>query len=170
MQWPRYRWRCWPVLSWPRRLPRWKGFPASRGGSKFCRDLRHSRIIDDSYNANPDSLEAGIKVLCSLPGQPWLALGDMAELGAEAAEMHREAARSALRHGVEKWFGFGEMSCMASKEFGAAGSCYKDIDSMAEAMLAQIHQNVNLLVKGSRSAGMERLVKRLTETGRGGID
>ena len=144
-----------------------EGFSGVKGRQQILSGPANSRIIDDSYNANPDSLEAGIKVLCSLPGEPWLALGDMAELGSEAVEMHREAARSALRHGVEKWFGFGEMSCMASEEFGAAGSCYQDIDSMAEAVLAQIDQNVNLLVKGSRSAGMERLVKRLTEAGHG---
>ena len=144
-----------------------EGFSGVKGRQQILEGPAHSRIIDDSYNANPDSLEAGIKVLCSLPGSPWLALGDMAELGSEAAEMHREAARSALRHGVEKWFGFGEMSCMASEEFGAAGSCYKDIDSMAEAILGQISQKVNLLVKGSRSAGMERLVERLTEAADG---
>jgi UDP-N-acetylmuramyl pentapeptide synthase len=58
-------------------------------------------------------------------------------------------------------FGLGEMSCMASDEFGAAGSCHQDIDDMAESILSQIRQEVNLLVKGSRSAGMERLVNRL---------
>jgi UDP-N-acetylmuramoyl-tripeptide--D-alanyl-D-alanine ligase len=58
-------------------------------------------------------------------------------------------------------FGVGEMSCLASDEFGAAGSCHEDIDDMAEAILLQIRQDVNLLVKGSRSAGMERLVERL---------
>ena len=144
-----------------------EGFSGVKGRLQILLGPAHSRIIDDSYNANPDSLEAGIKVLCSLPGSPWLALGDMAELGSEAAEMHREAARSARRQGVEKWFGYGEMSCMASDEFGAAGSCYKDIDSLAKAILGQISQKVNLLVKGSRSAGMERLVKRLTEAGDG---
>ena len=144
-----------------------EGFSGVNGRLQILPGPAHSRIIDDSYNANPDSLEAGIKVLCSLPGTPWLALGDMAELGSEAAEMHRQAARSALRHGVEKWFGYGEMSCMASAEFGAAGSCYTDIDALAEAVLGQISRKVNLLVKGSRSAGMERLVKRLTEAGDG---
>ncbi|MCG6891934.1 MAG: UDP-N-acetylmuramoyl-tripeptide--D-alanyl-D-alanine ligase [Gammaproteobacteria bacterium] len=138
-----------------------EGFSGVKGRLQILSGPAHSRIIDDSYNANPDSLEAGIKVLCSLPGSPWLALGDMAELGAEAVELHREAARSARRHGVEKMFGLGEMSCMASDEFGAAGSCHQDIDDMAESILSQIRQEVNLLVKGSRSAGMERLVNRL---------
>ena len=138
-----------------------EGFSGVKGRLQILTGPAHSRIIDDSYNANPDSLEAGIKVLCSLPGSPWLALGDMAELGEQAAELHREAARSAQRQGVEKMFGLGEMSCTASAEFGATGSCHEDIDDMAETILSQIHQRVNLLVKGSRSAGMERLVERL---------
>jgi UDP-N-acetylmuramoyl-tripeptide--D-alanyl-D-alanine ligase len=138
-----------------------EGFSGVKGRLQILSGPAHSRIIDDSYNANPDSLEAGIKVLCSLPGSPWLALGDMAELGAQAAELHREAARSAQRHGVEKMFAIGEMSCMASDEFGVAGFCHEDIDDMAEAILSQIHRDVNLLVKGSRSAAMERLVNRL---------
>jgi UDP-N-acetylmuramoyl-tripeptide--D-alanyl-D-alanine ligase len=138
-----------------------EGFSGVKGRLQILSGPARSRIIDDSYNANPDSLEAGIKVLCSLQGSPWLALGDMAELGADAAELHREAARSAQRQGVEKMFGVGEMSCLASDEFGADGSCHEDIDAMAETILLQIHQDVNLLVKGSRSAGMERLVERL---------
>ena len=144
-----------------------EGFSGVDGRLKILSGPARSRIIDDSYNANPDSLEAGIKVLCSLQGSPWLALGDMAELGADAAELHREAARGALRSGVEKMFGVGELSCLASDEFGAAGSCHEDIDDMAEAILLQIRQDVNLLVKGSRSAAMERLVKRLMHANHG---
>ena len=138
-----------------------EGFSGVKGRLQILPGPAHSRIIDDSYNANPDSLEAGIKVLCSLQGSPWLALGDMAELGPDAAELHREAARSAQHQGVEKMFGIGAMSSMASDEFGAAGCGFEDIDDMAEAILLQIHRDVNLLVKGSRSAGMERLVNRL---------
>jgi UDP-N-acetylmuramoyl-tripeptide--D-alanyl-D-alanine ligase len=140
-----------------------EGFSGVKGRLQILSGPAHSHIIDDSYNANPESLEAGIKVLCSLPGAPWLALGDMAELGAQAVELHREAARSARHHGVERMFGLGEMSCTASAEFGATGSCHESIDDMAESILSQIHQDVNLLVKGSRSAGMERLVERLLQ-------
>jgi UDP-N-acetylmuramoyl-tripeptide--D-alanyl-D-alanine ligase len=127
-------------------------------------------LLDDSYNANPDSLEAGIKVLCSLPGSPWLALGDMGELGAEATALHRQAAQTAAQYGVEKLFGVGEMSCIASDEFGDAGYCSERIEEMAEIILSQIHQGVNLLVKGSRAAGMERLVALLSQSVNGGDD
>jgi len=137
------------------------GFSGVKGRLQMLPGPAHSRLIDDSYNANPDSLQAGIKVLCSLKGSPWLALGDMAELGDEAEEFHRQAARTARELGVERLFGVGEMSCAASDEFGASGNCFEGIDEMAAAILAQIHQGVNLLIKGSRSAGMERLVSLL---------
>ncbi|MDH3218600.1 MAG: UDP-N-acetylmuramoyl-tripeptide--D-alanyl-D-alanine ligase [Gammaproteobacteria bacterium] len=139
------------------------GFSGVKGRLQVLAGPAHSRLIDDSYNANPDSLAAGIKVLCALQGSPWLALGDMAELGADAVALHRHAARAARELGVEKFFGIGEMSCIASQEFGADGYCFERIDDMAEAILAQIHDGVNLLVKGSRAAGMERLVEMLTQ-------
>jgi UDP-N-acetylmuramoyl-tripeptide--D-alanyl-D-alanine ligase len=138
------------------------GFSGVKGRLQILSGPARSRLIDDSYNANPDSLEAGIKVLCSLQGTPWLALGDMGELGAEAMALHRQAAQSAREQGVEKLFGIGEMSCIASEEFGEAGYCSEQIDEMAGIILSQVHQGVNLLVKGSRAAGMERLVEILT--------
>ncbi len=144
------------------------GFSGVKGRLQMLPGPVHSRLIDDSYNANPDSLQAGIRVLCSLQGSPWLALGDMAELGSEAVEIHRQAGRLARELGVEKLFGVGELSCVASDEFGAAGYCYAHIEEMADAILSQIHQGVNLLVKGSRSAGMERLVTLLSQSVNGG--
>jgi UDP-N-acetylmuramoyl-tripeptide--D-alanyl-D-alanine ligase len=140
------------------------GFSGVKGRLQILPGPSRSRLIDDSYNANPDSLEAGIKVLCSLQGSAWLALGDMAELGEEAVELHREAAETARRLGVEKFFGVGEMSCIASETFGEGGYCSEHIEDMAETILSQIHEGVNLLVKGSRAAGMERLVTLLTQT------
>jgi len=138
------------------------GFSGVKGRLQMLTGPSRSRLIDDSYNANPDSLEAGIKVLCSLQGSAWLALGDMAELGAEAVDLHREAAQTARRNGVEKFFGIGEMSCIASEEFGEGGYCSERIEDMAEVISSQIHEGVNLLIKGSRAAGMERLVALLT--------
>ncbi len=144
------------------------GFSGVKGRLQMLPGPSRSRLIDDSYNANPESLEAGIKVLCSLQGSAWLALGDMGELGAEAAALHRKAAQAAREYGVEKLFGVGEMSCIASEEFGDAGYCSERIEEMAELILSQIHQGVNLLVKGSRAAGMERLVAMLSQSVNGG--
>ncbi len=145
-----------------------EGFSGVRGRLQLLTGPARSRLIDDSYNANPDSLEAGIRVLCALDGSAWLALGDMAELGDEAAELHRHAAMTARDLGVEKMFGLGEMSCLACEQFGDDGQCCDSIEQMADAILGQIHPGVNLLVKGSRAAGMERLVARLAEAQNGG--
>jgi UDP-N-acetylmuramoyl-tripeptide--D-alanyl-D-alanine ligase len=144
------------------------GFSGVKGRLQILPGPADSRLIDDSYNANPDSLEAGIEVLCSLPGSAWLALGDMGELGAETEALHRKAARAAAAHGVEKFFGIGEMSCIASAEFGDEGYCFEDIGELAKSILEQIHEGVNLLVKGSRAAGMERLIAILVQSANGG--
>lgn len=145
-----------------------EGFDGVKGRLQAVEGPAGSRLIDDSYNANPGSLMAGIEVLCSLGGSAWLALGDMEELGEDAAEFHRQSGQTAHRLGVEKLFAIGEMSCLASREFGEAGDCFADIEAMADAILTQIHPGVNLLVKGSRAAGMERLVERLTQASKGG--
>ena len=137
------------------------GFAGVKGRLQMMKGPQGSRLINDSYNANPDSLEAGIKVLCSLRGEAWLALGDMGELGSETEALHRKAAQTAKHQGVKKLFGLGEMSCIASDEFGDSGYCFEQIDEMAESIRGQIHQGVNLLVKGSRSAGMDKLVDYL---------
>jgi UDP-N-acetylmuramoyl-tripeptide--D-alanyl-D-alanine ligase len=144
------------------------GFSGVKGRLQILPGPADSRLIDDSYNANPDSLEAGIEVLCSLPGSAWLALGDMGELGAETEALHRKAARAAAAHGVEKFFAIGEMSCIASAEFGDEGYCFEDIGELAKSILEQIHEGVNLLVKGSRAAGMERLIAILVQSANGG--
>lgn len=144
------------------------GFTGVKGRLQLMSGPSHSCLINDSYNANPGSLVAGIKVLCALDGAAWLALGDMGELGDEAVEFHRKAVQTARELGVEKFFGVGDMSCQASSEFGPAGYCFERVEEMADSILAQIHPEVNLLVKGSRAAGMERLVDLLTQASRGG--
>ena len=137
------------------------GFSGVKGRLQMLDGPANSRLINDSYNANPDSLEAGIRVLCSLKGDAWLALGDMGELGDEAEALHKKAAIIAREQGVEKMFAIGPLSCIASREFGENGYCFDSISDMALIIRAQLHEDVNLLIKGSRSAGMEKLVEIL---------
>ncbi len=137
------------------------GFSGVKGRLQMVGGPGNSRLINDSYNANPDSLAVAIKVLCDLQGEAWLALGDMGELGDEAEKLHVQAAILAREQGVRKMFGIGPLSCIASHEFVENGFCCEQIDDMAKVILAQIHQGVNLLIKGSRSAGMEKLVEIL---------
>lgn len=134
------------------------GFSGVEGRLQILDGPQKSRLIDDSYNANPDSLKVGIEVACALPGEAWLALGDMAELGAEAQALHRRAVVTAREQGIRKIFTIGPLSGVASREFGTDGFCFEQIDEMASVIRQQVHEDVNLLIKGSRSAGMEKLV------------
>lgn len=119
------------------------------------------RVIDDAYNANPDSLRAGIEYLVSLPGEHWLALGAMGELGEDAAELHAHAGRQARELGVDRLFAVGEPARPAVEAFGAGGEHFADQAGLIAAVRGQVHPGVCCLVKGSRSAGMERVVEAL---------
>lgn len=137
------------------------GFNGVQGRQQKLSGINGSLIIDDSYNANPGSLSSAIKVLCALPGKPWLALGDMAELGDDALCMHQQAVKEARQAGVEKFFALGEYACHASALFEADGFCFSSHDQMAQYLLQHLTRDTNLLVKGSRSAHMEKLVAAL---------
>ena len=122
--------------------------------------IHGSVILDDSYNANPGSLLAGLKVLQQYDAPRWLILGEMAELGAEACEWHQRAGMQAKEHGVEKLVTVGELAGLARKDFGDAAISYPGDEAML-AMLQAAGAAV-ILVKGSRCAGMERIVNKLT--------
>jgi len=118
-------------------------------------------VIDDSYNANPASLYSALQVLASLPGEPWLVLGDMKELGAGSRKMHREVAENAAVMGVRRLFAIGEMAADAVDAFGPGGRHFANKQELAAALRREIHDGVNCLVKGSRSMGMEDVVEAL---------
>jgi len=111
------------------------------------------RILDDTYNANPASLLAALEVLSAVPGERWLALGDMAELGGEAEALHTSAGRRAHDAGVTRLYAVGELSRF---HFSAQ-------DRLIERLQEDLQPVCTLLVKGSRSAHMERVVDALTE-------
>ena len=89
-----------------------------KGRLESKRGPRDTEIIDDTYNANPVSLRAGLGVLGAKPAPRWLVLGDMAELGPGGAALHAGAGRDARRHGVERLFVTGELSREAARAFG----------------------------------------------------
>ncbi len=131
------------------------------------RGLNGSRIIDDSYNANPASLKAGIAVLAGCDGRRLLALGDMGELGAEAAQLHAEAGRQAREAGIEGLYASGEMSRLAAESFGQNANYFIDKEALIDALKTELSEDVTLLVKGSRSSHMEQVVNALTAGGNG---
>jgi len=120
------------------------------------------RVVDDSYNANPGSLSAGLAVLQGFPGRRWLALGDMAELGAGAEDFHAEAGRLAREAGVERLLATGPLSRASAEAFGAGGEHYPTREALVEALRGGLGADVTLLVKGSRSSQMDRVVNALT--------
>jgi len=133
------------------------------GGRLSWKTTQHgARLLDDSYNANPGSLRAGLDLLAELPGRRWLVLGNMAELGDHAAQLHAEAGAAAKRLGIERLFAVGALAAESARAFGAGGEHFDDTEQLAAALAPQLDRTVTLLVKGSRSARMERVVAALT--------
>lgn len=122
-------------------------------------------IFDDSYNANPGSVRAAIDFLSARDAEQWLALGDMAELGRDSAELHNAAGRYAKQAGIARMFCIGEQARVAADAFGDGAETFANIDAMAEAIRADEAADVVLLVKGSRCMGLERLVTALQQAG-----
>jgi UDP-N-acetylmuramoyl-tripeptide--D-alanyl-D-alanine ligase len=120
-----------------------------------------STIYDDSYNANPGSVGAAIHFLAGLSGQRWFVLGDMAELGPTAVDLHREIGALAARSGIDRFYCVGPLAQHAAEAFGPRAHWAADVATLAEAIRPALSPEVRLLVKGSRSAGLERLVKAL---------
>jgi UDP-N-acetylmuramoyl-tripeptide--D-alanyl-D-alanine ligase len=131
-----------------------KGRLQPRAGINGC------ALFDDSYNANPLSVNAAAEFLASLDGESWLVLADMKELGEGAAELHREVGASARSVGVTRLFAIGELARHFVEGFGDGAKWYADIDSLL-ADVSQVGSSVNVLVKGSRSMHMERVVDAL---------
>lgn len=118
-------------------------------------------IIDDSYNANPSSLQAAIDVLEALGGRRFLVLGEMGELGEFSREAHLEAGRYARTHGVERLFAVGEATRLSVESFGEGAAWHADTAAVAEAVGRELAADVRVLVKGSRSNRLERVVAAL---------
>jgi UDP-N-acetylmuramoyl-tripeptide--D-alanyl-D-alanine ligase len=118
-------------------------------------------LIDDSYNANPSSLSAGLGVLAQVPGERWLVLGDMGELGAAAAAAHRDAAREARAAGVTRLYAIGALCRDTVAEFGAGGEWFADAGDLAARLAPELRAGVTVLVKGSRVNRLERVVEAL---------
>jgi UDP-N-acetylmuramoyl-tripeptide--D-alanyl-D-alanine ligase len=119
-------------------------------------------IVDDSYNANPSSMKAGIEVLESIDARRWLVMGDMGELGDFADASHQEIGRFAREHRVDRLFATGKLSAQAVEAFGTGAEWFADTESLARAVNAELTREVCVLVKGSRSNRLERVVEALT--------
>lgn len=128
--------------------------------------LAGCRIIDDTYNANPSSLRAGIAVLNDFPGQHYLVMGDMAELGDDAEQRHLQAGIEAKQQGVNRLYAIGELAQRAVQGFGEDAMWFEDQPTLIASLKEGLSEETTLLIKGSRRMHMERVVEALT-TGKG---
>ena len=126
--------------------------------------LHGGLVIDDTYNANPTSTAAAVNVLAGLKGQRVMVLGDMGELGNNEAELHQAIGTQAAQLGIEQFYSLGKLSRYASQAFGEQAQAFQDIDALISALTANLTTDCQVLVKGSRSARMERVVEALLAT------
>jgi UDP-N-acetylmuramoyl-tripeptide--D-alanyl-D-alanine ligase len=120
-------------------------------------------LIDDSYNANPDSVRAAIDVLASLPGPHLLVLGDMGEVGDQGPQFHGEMGAHARASGIESVYALGAEGAHSIAAYAGTGEGwhFEDIEALNAAVLARLPQVHSVLVKGSRFMRMERVVQAI---------
>ncbi|HKQ25425.1 MAG TPA: UDP-N-acetylmuramoyl-tripeptide--D-alanyl-D-alanine ligase [Burkholderiales bacterium] len=129
--------------------------------------LQHKRLpsgatlIDDTYNANPESMQAAIAVLAAHAGRKVFVMGDMGELGDKASSMHAAIGVFAKRAGVERLFALGDLSTNAVRGFGDGGAHFATIEDLVAAIASVLDRDTTLLIKGSRFMRMERVIEAL---------
>ena len=140
-----------------------ESFEPVKGRSKSCEwqlDGHAFTLVDDTYNANPDSVRAAIEVLAELPAPRLLVLGDMGEVGLQGAEFHQEVGAYAKACAIQSLFTLGDLCQHSSQAFEGAVH-FSDMDSLQARVLSDISAYNSVLVKGSRFMKMERVVEAL---------
>jgi UDP-N-acetylmuramoyl-tripeptide--D-alanyl-D-alanine ligase len=133
------------------------GMRAVAGRLEFKALADGGRLIDDSYNANPASVRAGLRALAALPGEHWLVLGEMRELGEESARLHAEIGEFARECGVKRLYAVGDEAHHAVETFGAGATWFAVVEDLIESLRGEVRPGVTVLVKGSRSNRLERV-------------
>ncbi len=122
---------------------------------------RHITVVDDTYNANPDSMQAAIDVLAELPGPQLLVMGDMGEVGDQGPQFHAEAGVHARAAGIAQLFALGAQSAHAAQAYGPDARYFEDMASLQAAVQQALPAVGSVLVKGSRFMKMEQVVQAL---------
>lgn len=138
-------------------------FAGVKGRLQQKRAACGARLIDDTYNANPDSMKAALDVLKGQAMNAVFVMGDMGELGADAEAMHAEIGRYAKDSGIRQLFALGKMSQAAVQAFGPQAQHFESLTSLVEALNKAVTAQDTVLVKGSRFMQMERVVQALVE-------
>ncbi|HYA46945.1 MAG TPA: UDP-N-acetylmuramoyl-tripeptide--D-alanyl-D-alanine ligase [Burkholderiales bacterium] len=138
------------------------GFRAVGGRTQRRTISSGASLIDDSYNANPDSLRAAIDVLAAFPEPRLLVLGDMGEVGARGAEFHEEIGQYARQRGIDRLYAIGDLSRSTVRTFGLGARHFAEIADLIAAVRGDLRPRATVLVKGSRFMRMERVVQALS--------
>ena len=143
-------------------------FNGVQGRLRLHAGYQQAIVIDDTYNANPDSMKVAIDVLVAQQSKTTqklvFVMGDMAELGEEAASMHVQIGQYAKQKAVSNLFSFGDFSQLASKEFGTGSQHFDSLEALVVAVKTAMQADTCVLVKGSRSMKMERVVHAIVNT------
>ena len=141
-----------------------RAFSPVKGRSRafsVAQGARQITVVDDSYNANPDSMRAAIDVLAELPGPQLLVLGDMGEVGDQGPQFHAEAGHHARERGIPRLFALGAQSTHAAQAYGPAARHFEDMASLVAAVRTALPEVGSVLVKGSRFMKMEQVVQAI---------
>jgi len=139
------------------------GMRAVTGRLQLLPAIHDAFLLDDSYNANPSSLRAGLDALQALPtsGERWLVLGDMLELGAGGDELHAEMGAYARNVGIQRMFAVGPRARLAADAFGNGADWFPSVEALIAALQAALKPQVTVLIKGSRANRLERVAAAL---------
>ncbi|NJD32032.1 MAG: UDP-N-acetylmuramoyl-tripeptide--D-alanyl-D-alanine ligase [Gammaproteobacteria bacterium] len=124
-----------------------------------------ARLIDDSYNANPGSMRAGLQSLATVPGEHWLVLGEMRELGEDSPRLHSEIGEFARQCSVQRLLAVGDEARYAVDAYGPGATWFASVDDLIEVAKSGLREGVTVLVKGSRSNRLERVADALSTGG-----
>ena len=138
-------------------------FNPVKGRLNWLQGKNGAVVIDDTYNANPDSMKVAIDVLAKQKTEKIFVMGDMAELGADAAQMHAEIGAYAKQKGIHQFFSFGELSKFSSTSFGTNSQHFYTLEALLDELQSHMKQEITVLVKGSRFMKMERVVNAITK-------
>jgi UDP-N-acetylmuramoyl-tripeptide--D-alanyl-D-alanine ligase len=128
--------------------------------------IKGAWLIDDSYNANPNSVRAGIDALQSRGGRRWLIFGEMRELGPSAAQLHTQAGEYARAAGVERVFAVGDLARNTVQAFGAGAQWFASLEELIPVVSAELEAGITVLIKGSRGNRLERAAQALSMNGK----
>jgi UDP-N-acetylmuramoyl-tripeptide--D-alanyl-D-alanine ligase len=134
-------------------------FAPVRGRMQTRSGMGGALLLDDTYNANPDSVRAAVDVLARAAGRKLLVLGDMGEVGAQGASYHEEIGAYAGAAGIDRLYTLGDLAAHAARSFGAGARHFARIEDLLAEVETALGPDATLLVKGSRFMQMERVIK-----------